>query len=178
MHITQAAGLQCLAGTEQAEIIELSNAASQGTRPDSKTDHKLGSQAVFSADEPTVEDIRKMDSKTLFQWIQKKLYVPLNEEDEIKFLDARIDGQAFLNSNLDFFQKANLPHRRCHSLAELARLVAADEPTTKKISEMDQNTLFQWIQRKLDVPLNEENATTFLNAQIDGGTFLEAAGDV
>src|SRR4051794_16496541 len=78
VHIIKTASLQCLGGTEQGRITELSNTASQGACPVKNNDHELGSQA--GQVEPTAEEISKMGPNTLLEWIQRKLDVPLDEE--------------------------------------------------------------------------------------------------
>ena len=42
---------------------------------------------------------------------------------------------------------------------------------------MDPTTLLDFVQRKLDLPLNEKNAKKFLSAEITGNAFLQGAKD-
>jgi hypothetical protein len=63
-------------------------------------------------DEPTVQEIREKKPDQLLKWIQKKLTVPLDTDDEKKFLKAKIDGEVFLHSagNEDFsFTMLHIP---------------------------------------------------------------------
>jgi hypothetical protein len=55
--------------------------------------------------ESIIEEIRSLDSKELPKWIQTKLSIQLKLGDDEKFLDAEIDGKAFLDlaSDKDLF---------------------------------------------------------------------------
>jgi hypothetical protein len=81
------------------------------------------SQAKFAADNPTIEEIRSWDENKLLEWIQRKLSIPLKDEDKAKFLNAVIDGSIFLLGAGDnkFFQGTGLSFGASIKLAELAR---------------------------------------------------------
>ena len=71
--------------------------------------------------EPTIQEIRTWKAKKLLEWIQQKLSIPLEPDDEKEFLNARIDGEAFLASaGSREFREAGLSFVASLKLTELA----------------------------------------------------------
>ena len=54
---------------------------------------------------PTVQDIESSDKEKVLRWIRKRKPNTLEDDDLDNFNKARIDGIAFLDSSLDFFNK-------------------------------------------------------------------------
>jgi hypothetical protein len=54
---------------------------------------------------PTVQEIETWDKKKVLRWIRKRKPNTLEDDDLDNFNKARIDGIAFLDSSLDFFNK-------------------------------------------------------------------------
>jgi len=74
-----------------------------------------------AAKEPTISEIRTWEADMLLEWIQQRLSVPLKPADSRKFLDAEIEGEAFLNGDRDFFIAAGFPFGIGQKLADLAK---------------------------------------------------------
>src|SRR5438552_18538300 len=51
-----------------------------------------------------------------------------------------------------------------------------NEPTIQEIRTWKAKKLLEWIQQKVSVPLEDDDAEKFLNARINGGVFLEVTG--
>jgi len=71
--------------------------------------------------DPTIREIRTWETDKLLERIQRRLSVPLKPADSGKFLDAEIEGEAFLNGNRDFFISAGFSFGISQGPAELAR---------------------------------------------------------
>ena len=73
--------------------------------------------------EPSVQELRSWNEAKLLEWIQQKLSVPLKPDDEEKFLNARTDGEVFLEcaGSGEFFREAGLSLGASHKLTKLAR---------------------------------------------------------
>jgi hypothetical protein len=72
---------------------------------------------------PTINMIRHWKKDELAKWIQQKLVVPLESEDEEKLLNANIDGEAFLSLGGDrmfFIQDVGLSPGAGQKLGNLA----------------------------------------------------------
>src|SRR5205809_6100636 len=52
-----------------------------------------------------------------------------------------------------------------------------NEPAVQELRSWNEAKLLEWIQQKLSVPLKPGNEEKFLNAEIDGGVFLNHGGD-
>ena len=52
-----------------------------------------------------------------------------------------------------------------------------NEPTIQEIRTWKAKKLLEWIQQKVSVPLEDDDAEKFLSAKIDGEVFLGAAGN-
>jgi hypothetical protein len=73
--------------------------------------------------------IKSWDKTTLLEWIQKKLNVPLDNEDADKLLSAKIGGNAFLFAagRKEIFQEAGIPLGPSVELAQLAQTIVDGE---------------------------------------------------
>jgi len=73
-----------------------------------------------AANEPTIREIRTWEADKLLEWIQQRLSVPLRPTNSRKFLDAEIEGEAFLSHAGDraFFISAGLSFGIGEKLAE------------------------------------------------------------
>src|SRR5438876_6406025 len=73
--------------------------------------------------EPTIQEIRNWKAKKLLEWIQQKVSIPLEPDNEKKFLNAEIDGEVFSNHGGDweFFMRAGFSYGVSDKLSELAR---------------------------------------------------------
>src|SRR5436309_9616818 len=80
-------------------------------------------QAEPTINEPTIQEIRTWKAKKLLKWIQQKVSIPLEPDDEEKFLNARTDGEVFLEcaGSGEFFREAGLSLGASHKLTKLAR---------------------------------------------------------
>ena len=78
-----------------------------------------------STNEPTIQEVRSWEAPTLLQWIQKALAVPLKPVNAQKFLNAEIDGEAFLGvaGREEFFQKLGISPGPSVRLAQLAKKI-------------------------------------------------------
>jgi hypothetical protein len=76
-----------------------------------------------AANKPTIGEIRTWKTDKLLEWMQQRLSVPLMPADSGKFLDARIEGEAFLShaGDRDFFISAGFSFGISEKLAELSR---------------------------------------------------------
>jgi hypothetical protein len=57
---------------------------------------------------PTVQEVENWDEKKLLQWIQQRNLNILQGDHLERFKGLHIDGEAFLLSNFEFFNKACL----------------------------------------------------------------------
>ena len=80
-------------------------------------------QATSTTHEPTIQEIRSWDEHKLLDWIKQNSPNALKPEYEMKFLDAEIDGDTFLNNagNDATFVQVGLPVGASHRLAKLAK---------------------------------------------------------
>ena len=80
-------------------------------------------QAEPTINKPAVQELRSWNEAKLLEWIQQKLSVPLNPDNEEKFLKAEIDGEVFLNHGGDweFFMRVGFSYGVSDKLSELAR---------------------------------------------------------
>jgi hypothetical protein len=83
-------------------------------------------QAMPAANEFTIDKVKSWNTNKLLEWIQQKLYIPLKPEDAKKFLDADIDGEAFLGlaSDRESFRSVGLTLGASQKLAQLAKNLA------------------------------------------------------
>ena len=95
-------------------------------------------QAEPTINEPTIQEIRTWKAKKLLEWIQQKVSVPLEPDDEEKFLNARIDGEVFLGAagNKEFFRWAGSSFGASFKLSELAENIVSKK---SKYSIIDVN---------------------------------------
>ena len=85
------------------------------------------SQAMPATNELTVNEVKRWNTSELLERIQENLVNPLKPEDEKKFLDADIDGEAFLGfaDKADFFiSHVSLSPGASQKLAQLANKLA------------------------------------------------------
>ena len=85
------------------------------------------SQAMPATNELTVNEVKRWNTSELLKRIQENLVNSLKPEDEKKFLDADIDGEAFLGlaNKVDFFiSYVGLSPGASQKLAQLAKNLA------------------------------------------------------
>jgi len=87
------------------------------------TEHRINQANAFAS---TLHPaFTSWDKAKLLKWIQQKLSIPLEPDDEEKFLNARINGEVFLASagSEDFYTRPSigLSFGASFQLAELAR---------------------------------------------------------
>ena len=81
------------------------------------------SQAISTANESSIQEIRGFGDDELLQWIQQKEPKLIRGENIQKFKEAAITGRSFLNhaGDVDFFErKCRLPPVLSDDLADLA----------------------------------------------------------
>ena len=95
-------------------------------------------QAELTINEPTIQEIRTWKVKKLLEWIQQKVSIPLESDNEEKFLNAEIDGEVFLGAagNKEFFRWAGFSFGASFKLSELAENIVSKK---SKYSIMDVN---------------------------------------
>ena len=103
---------------------------------------QLGSQSsreMPATNELTIDDVKGWNTNKLLEWIQQQLSIPLKPKDEKKFLDADIDGEAFLGlaSNRESFRSVGLSLGASQKLAQLAKKLAelVNDPIYKKCKD-------------------------------------------
>ena len=84
------------------------------------------SQAMPAKNELTVDEVKGWNTSELLERIQEDLFKPFKPEDEKKFLDADIDGEAFLGlaGDREFFRSVGLTPGASQKLSQLAMKLA------------------------------------------------------
>src|SRR5438045_4008930 len=86
----------------------------------------ISSQPRPATNELTVDEVKSLNTNPLFDWIQKSLTNPLDDEDKEAFFKSKINGGAFLNhaGDVKFFMSAGISFGFSDNLAELAKKLA------------------------------------------------------
>jgi hypothetical protein len=79
--------------------------------------------------DPSIHEIKSWDETKLFEWVQKKLDVPLKDDHVQKLLNAEVDGSVFLSTagRKETFQEAGIPLGPSFKLAHLAQTIVDGE---------------------------------------------------
>jgi len=103
----------------------------------------------------TMDAIRDMNATMLLGWVQRRLRVPLDDEDKAKLLGAKITGSAFLQGAKDrsLFREAGLAVGPSADLSELAKAVVDSESPTRRRRHSSSETFAARVKRSKVVKL-------------------------
>jgi len=69
---------------------------------------------------PTVQEMKTWDKEKVLRWIQQRDPTLLEDDDLHNFIEERIDGRAFLVSDVEFYKSCGLHRGVGQSLKYLA----------------------------------------------------------